>query len=102
VAAEDSPISKPQPDPYLIALEQLNQAYPELNLEPGNCLAIEDTLAGIQAARSAGIPVVGVAHTYPFHMLQRRANWTVDALADLELERVQAVFEPASCCKQSQ
>jgi len=102
VAAEDSPISKPQPDPYLIALEQLNQAYPELNLEPGNCLAIEDTLAGIQAARSAGIPVAGVAHTYPFHMLQRRANWSVDALADLELERVQAVFEPASCCKQSQ
>jgi len=98
VAAEDSPISKPQPDPYLIALEQLNQAYPELNLEPGNCLAIEDTFVGIQAAKSAGIPVVGVAHTYPFHMLQRRADWTVDRLSDLELEQVQAVFEPSSLC----
>lgn len=96
VAAEDSPISKPQPDPYLIALEQLNQAYPELHLELENCLALEDTFAGIQSAKLAGIPVVGVAHTYPFHMLQRRANWTVDRLSDLELERVQAVLKPSS------
>jgi beta-phosphoglucomutase len=98
VAAEDAPISKPQPDPYRIALEQLHQNFPELNLKPENCLVIEDTFAGIQSARSAGMAVVGVAHTYPFHMLQRRANWTVDALGDLELERVQAVFEPSSVC----
>jgi len=32
--------------------------------------------------------VVGVANTYPFHMLQRQANWTVDYLQELELERV--------------
>ena len=36
--------------------------------------------------------VVGVANTYPFHMLQRCCNWTVDYLTDLELERVQEVF----------
>jgi len=32
--------------------------------------------------------VVGVANTFPFHMLQRQANWTVDYLQELELERV--------------
>jgi hypothetical protein len=36
--------------------------------------------------------VVGVANTYPFHMLQRQANWTVDYLVDLELERVYEVY----------
>lgn len=81
--------SKPDPTGYLLAVEQLNQQFPDLDAKPGECLAIEDTFTGIEAARHAGIPVVGVANTYPFHMLQRRANWTVDYLSDLELERIQ-------------
>ena len=31
----------------------LNQKYPDLNLHPQECLAIEDTPAGIQAAKRA-------------------------------------------------
>ena len=56
------------------------------------CLAIKDSLAGIQAAKRAGMKVVGVANTYPFHMLQRLANWSIDSLCDLEIERVKQVF----------
>lgn len=92
VAGDDITTSKPEPDGYLLAVERLNQEYPDLNLQPQECLAIEDTLAGIQAAKKAGMQVVGVANTYPFHMLQRQANWTVDDFTDLELERVQEVF----------
>lgn len=92
VGGEDIPASKPEPDGYLLAVERLNQQYPSLNLNPSECLAIEDTLVGIQAAKRAGVKVVGVAHTYPFHMLQRWANWAVDYLYDLEIERVQQVF----------
>ena len=92
VAGDDVTASKPQPDGYLLAVERLNQLYPDLKLEPGECLAIEDTFAGIQAAQKAGISVVGVANTYPFHFLQRAANWTVDYLSDLEFERVQQVY----------
>ncbi|HEY9805293.1 MAG TPA: HAD family phosphatase, partial [Candidatus Obscuribacterales bacterium] len=87
---------KPEPDGYLLAVERLNQQHPELNLQASECLAIEDTPAGIQAAKRAGIPVVGVANTYPFHMMQRQANWAVDYLSDLELERVQQVYSQAS------
>lgn len=92
VAGDDITTSKPEPDGYLLAVERLNQQYCDLNLQPSECLAIEDTLAGIQAAKRAGIQVVGVANTYPFHMLQRQANWTVDYLCDLDLERVQQVY----------
>ncbi|WP_414586409.1 HAD family hydrolase [Scytonema sp. PCC 10023] len=92
VAGDDITSSKPEPDGYLLAVERLNQEYPDLNLQPHECLAIEDTFAGIQAAKKAGMQVVGVANTYPFHMLQRQANWTVDDFTDLELERVQEVF----------
>jgi HAD superfamily hydrolase (TIGR01509 family) len=93
VSGDMVPTSKPEPDIYLFAVDRLNQCYPGLNLQPYECLAIEDTFAGITAAKQAGIPVVGVANTYPFHMLQRRANWTIDYLSDLELDRVRAVFD---------
>jgi beta-phosphoglucomutase len=96
VAAEDITNSKPDPEGYLLAVKQLNQHYPELQLTPANCLAIEDTFVGITAARQAGIAVVGVAHTYPFHMLQRRANWAVGYLHDLEVERIQEIFSRAA------
>ncbi|MFM2061604.1 MAG: hypothetical protein RLZZ507_1274 [Cyanobacteriota bacterium] len=92
VAGDDINTSKPQPEGYLLAVEKFNQAYPELNLQTQECLAIEDTPAGIHAAKRAQMQVVGVANTYPFHMLQRQANWTVDYLTELELERVQEIF----------
>ncbi|MBD2165950.1 HAD family phosphatase [Calothrix sp. FACHB-156] len=92
VAGDDINTSKPEPDGYLLAVTRLNQKYPDLNLQTQECLAIEDTPAGIQAAKRAQMQVVGVANTYPFHMLQRCCNWTVDYLTDLELERVQEVF----------
>ncbi|MBW4641616.1 MAG: HAD family phosphatase [Goleter apudmare HA4340-LM2] len=92
VAGDDIKTTKPEPDGYLLAVERLNQEYPDLNLQPHECLAIEDTPAGIAAAKRLQMQVVGVANTYPFHMLQRCCNWTVDYLHDLELERIQEVY----------
>lgn len=91
--------SKPEPNGYLLAVDRLNQANPDLSLKPSECLAIEDTFTGIEAAKRAKIPVVGVANTYPFHMLQRRANWAVDYLSDLELERVQQSYDQVATAK---
>lgn len=96
VSGDDAIASKPEPDGYLLAVERLNQQYPGLNLTPAECLVIEDTFVGIAAAKRAGIPVVGVANTYPFHMLQRRANWTVDYLSDLEFDRVREIYDQAA------
>ena len=95
VTGDDLSASKPETDGYRLAVERLNQLYPSLNLQASECLALEDTPGGIQAAKRAGMQVVGVANTYPFHMLQRQANWTVDYLFDLELERVQEIYSQA-------
>jgi len=70
----------------------LNQKYPDLNLRSPECLAIEDTTVSIQVAKRAQMQVVGVANTYPFHMLHRQANWTVDYLTDLEWEQILEVY----------
>ncbi|MDB9451690.1 HAD family hydrolase [Dolichospermum circinale] len=92
VSGDDISSDKPNPEGYLLAVERMNQTYPELNLEPDECLVIENTPAGIQAAKRAQMQVVGVANTYPFQMLHRQANWTIDYLIDLDLQRVQEVF----------
>lgn len=76
--------SKPAADGYVRAIEQLNVAYPELKVAVDECIAIEDSFAGIEAAKAAGVPVVGVAHTYPHHMLLRRADWVVDYLREIK------------------
>ncbi|MGF1571250.1 MAG: HAD family hydrolase [Nodosilinea sp.] len=78
--------SKPAPDSYLLAVQGLNQRFPDLALSPGDCLAIEDSFAGIEAAKQAGVPVLGVAHTYPYQMIHRRANWVVDHLYEISLD----------------
>ncbi len=82
---------KPSPHGYLQAIENLNQLNPQLFLQPSDCLAIENTPIGISAAKNAGIQVVGVANTYPFHMLQRQSNWCIDHLLELDLNWVEKI-----------
>jgi len=53
VCAEDCTRSKPDPQGYLLAASRLGVA-------PERCLVFEDSVAGVQAARSAGMEVVSV------------------------------------------
>ncbi len=85
VAGDDLTSSKPEPEPYLLAVQNLN-------LQPSQCLAIEDNPVGIESAKRAKIQVVGIANVYPLHMLQRQANWTVDDFWEIELDRVDRVL----------
>lgn len=92
VSGDDITTSKPEPDGYLLAVDKLNEKLPDLHLKPEECLVIEDTFPGIEAAKRAGMKVVGLATTYPFHMMQRQSNWAVDYFTDLELDRIKRVF----------
>ena len=94
VAGDDASAdgSKPAPDGYLRAIDQLNRAYLDLAVQVDECIAIEDSFSGIEAAKAANIPVVGVAHVYPNHMLQRRATWVVDYLREIKLDWIGEKF----------
>lgn len=64
VAAEDVEHGKPAPDCMMAALARLSFILrPHPPIEPGNCLVIEDTAAGIASARAAGMKVVAVCQT---------------------------------------
>jgi len=64
VAAEDVARGKPAPDGFLAALGRLGFILrPRPSLSAGECLVIEDTEAGVEAARRAGMRVLAVSHS---------------------------------------
>jgi len=67
VAAEDTSASKPDPEGYRLALEWLvAHGYPAAQRE---AVVIEDSLAGIAAAKAAGLCCIAVGHSYPLDKL---------------------------------
>jgi len=69
VAAEDTPLSKPAPDPYQLAVRELSRNV-GTSLMPGDCVAIEDSLWGLESARTAGLRTIGITHTYDAKALE--------------------------------
>jgi beta-phosphoglucomutase len=86
VAAEDTPVSKPAPDPYLRALALLVPAT-GAGLKAAECVAIEDSVWGLQSARSAGLKTVGVTHTYEASVLAA-ADLVIAGLEGLDIEQL--------------
>lgn len=64
VSADDVERSKPDPESYRLAWEGLRRLHPGSISSPGRSLAIEDTPAGIRAAKLAGLAVLAVAGSY--------------------------------------
>jgi mannitol-1-/sugar-/sorbitol-6-phosphatase len=57
VTADDVTIGKPDPAPYLMGAKLLG-------FPPERCLVVEDAPPGVESARAAGCPVVGVLTTH--------------------------------------
>jgi HAD superfamily hydrolase (TIGR01509 family) len=90
VAAEDTPASKPAPDPYLRAVDLLS-ASSRVPIRPRDCVAIEDSQWGLQSAKVAGLRTVAITHTYPATALPE-AELVVDHLDALTWERLTSAF----------
>ncbi|MBX3361238.1 MAG: HAD family phosphatase [Phycisphaeraceae bacterium] len=75
VTADDVSRAKPAPDGYMLAAGRLG-------VEAAGCVAIEDTPTGIEAAKGAGMRVIGVCHTCPAAALQE-ADEVLHRIGDL-------------------
>ena len=62
VSAEDTTVCKPDPEGYLLGMRWLAERGQEAAARRG--LVIEDSLAGVEAAKAAKLPCIGVTHTY--------------------------------------
>jgi beta-phosphoglucomutase-like phosphatase (HAD superfamily) len=91
VASGDTPRSKPEPDPYLRALELLRPYVKTGGHNPNGCfVAIEDSRWGIESAVKAGLRCIGIAQTYPATALEA-AHLVLPTIADVTLDTLHKV-----------
>jgi HAD superfamily hydrolase (TIGR01509 family) len=93
VAADDVAQGKPHPEGFQSAIRILNRDFipPAEILLPGECLAIEDSPWGIEAAKAAGARCVAVATSYEESRLQG-ADLVVKNPASIPWDKVEALF----------
>jgi len=83
VAAEDVRRGKPDPEVFLTAAHRLG-------LPPTRCVVFEDAHVGIEAARAAGMKVVGLSTTHPAESLND-ADLVIPSLDGLTLDDIKAL-----------
>jgi beta-phosphoglucomutase-like phosphatase (HAD superfamily) len=92
VSAEDTQACKPDPEGYLIGIRWLTERGQEAQARRG--LVIEDSLAGVEAAKAAGLACVAVAHTYSEQELSKAgADAVARALVDIDDALLNALFQ---------
>lgn len=94
-SAEDVTRGKPDPQPFLQALNGLNQQRREQAITAGSCLVIEDSIPGIRGAKTAGMKVLAVANTHGVQDLHE-ADAVVQHLSRMCLNDLREQLWPAT------
>lgn len=81
VTGEDVDRGKPDPETFLLAAQQCN-------VEPRRCVVFEDAVAGIQAAKAAGMRCIGVGR-----MDMAQADLTVDSLTKVTIQVIRSLLD---------
>jgi beta-phosphoglucomutase-like phosphatase (HAD superfamily) len=85
ISAEEATHSKPDPEGYLLGIAALSPGLGRATAE--RAVAIEDSIAGVQAAKTARLVCVAVTHSYA-------AVDLAAAGADLVVDGLDAITEP--------
>ena len=81
VSAEDVQFGKPHPEPFSRAHEKLREK--DSSLKVSECVAVEDSLGGIQSAHDAGMRCLAIAHSYePERLRTANPEWVIDSISD--------------------
>ena len=91
VSAEDVPRGRGKPDPagYRLAAERLT-AISGRTIDPARCVVVEDSPAGIDAAKALGMKVLAVTNSCPRDTLHA-ADHVVDSLNDVDVKALDAL-----------
>lgn len=77
LGCEDVDEGKPSPKGFLEAARRLG-------VPPGRCLVFEDSAAGVEAAKSAGMACVALKRTHAADQDLDAADWVVSSLEDFD------------------
>lgn len=81
VSGDEVKEGKPKPDIYL-------EASKRLNIEPSECIVIEDSKNGVLAAKNAGMKCIGFKNENSGNQDLSRADIIVDSIKDINIERL--------------
>ncbi len=87
VSADEVTRGKPAPDIYRNVLHELG------DVSPAQCVVIEDTPGGIQAAKAAGMTVVAVVNTMPPDALKEADLILMDGLVNFPWVQVKLLLD---------
>jgi len=89
VSAEEVHRGKPDPEGFLLALQKLNDIWPD-PIAPECCVVIEDSHWGLKAARAAGMRTIAVTNTYEAAQLKPadRIVARLDHLTMADLQKI--------------
>jgi HAD superfamily hydrolase (TIGR01509 family) len=90
VSAEDVTHGKPHPEPFLKALDLINSAR-RLTVEPPECLVIEDSIHGVEAAHKAGMRCLAVTNSYTNDQLSA-ADMVTGSLGGVSIDQLESLF----------
>ncbi len=85
VTGKDVPHGKPDPGVFYLASERLG-------LPPTSCAVIEDSLAGLEAARRAGCVAIALTGTATRETLVPKAHLVVESLRELTPVRIRGLI----------
>ena len=78
---------KPSPQGFLLAAKKLD-------VSPGNCIVIEDAVAGVAAAKRAGMCCLAITNTHPRTRLME-ADLVVDTLEEVTVADLEQILDPS-------
>lgn len=91
VSAEQIKKGKPNPEGFLLALQRLNHGRKD-PIRPEQCIVIEDSHWGLEAAKAAGMHTVAVTNSYGADQLSL-AEKIVDRLDQLSIDDLHQLCE---------
>ncbi|MDI6814621.1 MAG: HAD family phosphatase [Dehalococcoidales bacterium] len=77
---------KPSPQGFLLAAQRLG-------VKPKNCIVIEDAVAGITAAKRAGMHCLAITNTHP-RMSLMEADLVIDTLEEVTVNDLEVLLKP--------
>ncbi len=87
ICDKDVTEGKPSPQGFLLAAQRLG-------VEPKNCIVIEDAVAGITAAKRAGMHCLAITNTHP-RMSLMEADLIVDTLEAVSVSDLEELINPS-------
>lgn len=70
---------KPNPRCFFLAAE-------DLGVDPKNCIVFEDSFAGIEAGKAAGMKVIGLSTTNPANLLEDKCSKVIPDFKNFKVE----------------